>query len=181
LGWLLAAQPGAAQTDPDRVERLSLSPELSVTRLAGAWVSQTGGAVSLRMSPSIEIAGVGRVGLRHPIVENRGSRVQARFGYAGVRLTLRPTPERPRAFSPSLLVGGGNLDVREPSTRMIVDSDNGAIVEPGVAIDLPMVRRVVAAVAFSWRLALAFDAVGGVESENLTAPALSVGVRFGPF
>ena len=179
---LVVLRPAAAQGTEDGTPGLvRAAPELAVTRLAGAWVVQAGGSVSLQMDPRVQIGGLGRIGLDHPTVETDGSCVRARFGYGGLTVSWRPASARWPGLSISLLAGAGNVDVEEPNGGAMVDSDNGAIVEPALRISRPLADRLALAGVLSWRLAFGFDALGGIDSGRLRGPGLALGVVVGPF
>lgn len=179
---LAAVLPAAGQSidarDPSTA-RVRLAPELSFTRLAGSWVTQAGGSVSLDLSPWLSVGGTGRVGVEHPTVDEGSGRVRVRFGYGGVRLAARD-PSRP-SLSWEILAGAGNVDVEEPSVGGTVDSDNGAILEPAVGWRHPLGPSTALTGAVSWRLAFGFDALGNVDSSLLHGPSLTFGFSFGPF
>jgi hypothetical protein len=180
LLWVLLAARAAGQAPGPPRGRLSAAADLSVTRLSGEWIRQTGAALVLHVSPRIQVAGVARVGLDHPTVREQGD-VQVRFGYGGVRIAVQPAPERAPGFVLSFLGGAGNVDVREPTIGSIVDSENGGVVEPGVSFTHPIARRLGVLASASWRFAFEFDAVVGVDSAELGGPAIGIGLSFGPF
>ncbi len=133
------------------------------------------------MGPRVQIGGAGQIGLDHLTVETDGSRVRARFGYGRLTVSWRPTSARWPGLSISLLAGTGNVDVEEPNGGAMLDSDNGAIVEPALRISRPLADRLALAGALSWRLAFGFDALGGIDSGRLCGPGLALGVVVGPF
>jgi hypothetical protein len=177
---VLLAGRATGQAPEATAGRLSAATDLGVTRLSGEWIPQTGVALVLHVSPSIQLAGVARVGLDHPTVREQGD-VQVRFGYGGVRVAVRLAPERSPGLVLSLLGGAGNVDVQEPTIGAVVDSENGGVVEPGVSFTHPLRGRFGMIASASWRFAFEFDAVVGVDSAELGGPSLGIGLSFGPF
>jgi hypothetical protein len=180
LTWLLLAGPAAAQSADDSGARVSASTELALTQLADEWIPQAGGAITLRVAPWLQVGGVGRVGLEHLSLREQPG-VQIRFGYGGVRVGVRPAAARWPGFTVSLLGGAGNVDVRELTTAGVVDSENGGVIEPGVSLERALGSRVRAGASASWRFAFEFDAVVGIDSNELGGPAIGVGLTIGPF
>lgn len=147
--------------------------------LSGEWVPQASGALLFDVAPWIQIGGAGRVGLDHPTVR-APAELRIRFGYGGLRVAVRPVPERWPGLGLTLLAGAGNVDVQEPTLGSTVDSENGGILEPGVTFWRPLGARVGVLASASWRFAFAFETVV-VDSDDLGGPAFGVGLVFGPF
>jgi hypothetical protein len=176
------AGPAAAQTEEAVVDRRALaSAEIAATRLAGAWVSQAGGALSFRLGRRFEIGGAARVGLTTPTVLRGGSTARLHFGYAGARVTLLPAPERWSGLRVGVLLGGGNADVSDPGIGALVDSDNGAVIEPSTSYSRALTAKVAATAALSWRYAAGFRLIGGLRSRDLRGPSAGIAITVGPF
>ena len=180
LTCLLVARPATGQTPRDSESaggRISLIPELAITRLAGEWVPAAGATVSLRLASWIALGAGARVGLDHPTVVDAGSIVRLRFGYGGLRVALRPVSSGPTKVVLSLLAGAGNVDVQERSVGAVIDSDNGVVLEPAVTVARVVGSHVVATASLSWRITSGFEGVGGIDSSTLRGPGLALGNR----
>jgi hypothetical protein len=175
---LLAAR--ATGQAPAPAGRISAATDLSVTRLSGEWIPQTGLALALDVSPGVQLAGVARVGLDHPTLRDQGD-VQVRFGYGGVRLAVWPAPERSPGLVLSLMGGAGNVDVQEPTIGGVLDSENGGVIEPGLAVTHRLRGRLAVLASATWRFAFEFDAMVGADTAELGGPSLGIGLSFGPF
>jgi len=175
LTSLTLAGPAVAQISPVRTERASADVEFTLTQLTGAWVPQAGAAVALRLAPWVEVAGAGRIGLDHSVVEDQGSQLSVRFGYGGVRVIVEPLPLRARGLALHVLVGAGNVDIRGPNVDGVVDSENGVVLEPGVRFTSAALGALELGASLAWRSAFGFDVVGGIDDGMLTGPALTLG------
>lgn len=179
LTWLLLAGRATCQAPGAPPGRIVVGTDLSITRLAGAWVPQAGAAISLRLTPRILVGGVGRVDLEHLTIASQGD-VRVRFGYGGVRVEVQPWTRWP-GLGFSLLAGAGNVDALEPNTGSVVDSENGAIIEPGISFTRALVGRVGLFATASWRHAFEFEDVVSLDSRDLSGPRLGIGLTLGPF
>ena len=63
----------------------------------------------------------------------------------------------------------------------VLDSDNGAVLEPSLSWSLPLLSGVAGGGSLSWRFAYGFKALGGLESRDLSGPAFLVRLVLGPF
>ena len=171
----------AAQADAPLDQRAVVDAEIVATRLAGSWVPQGGGSLSFRLGRRFEVGGTARVGLSAPTVTRGGPTVRLDFGYAGARVTVQPAPDEHPGFRLGLMTGVGNADVTDPSTGGLLDSDNGAVVEPSASYGRPLVRKVGAGAFVSWRYATRFRLIGGVRSRDLRGPSAGIAISVGPF
>ena len=183
LAALVAAAPAAqarAQSN-DGDARAATGAWLGTSRIAGSWVGQAEASFSIRVLPWLEVGGAGRIDLHHPTIENQGSSLRVRFGYGGLELDAHPRPMGRDMLRVGVLLGAGNLDVQDPAVGTVLDSDNGAVIEPSVSLNVPLVGKLAARAAGSWRVAVGFEALGGLGSRNLSGPALLLGLAVGPF
>lgn len=176
---LAAAAPIAGQGTEDGRGRVDT--EVALTRLAGDWVPLVGAALSVRLTPGIEIGGAGRVALEHPRVPGGAAGLRVRFGYGGLRVTVRPAPTRLPGLRLAVLLGAGNADVHDPAAELDVDSDNGPVLEPALSWTAPLRSRLALSLSASYRIALGFDALGEVSSGDLRGSSFGAGLRLGPF
>lgn len=176
LVTLAHARPVAAQSDPLAVA----AAEIGVTRLAGQWVPAAGGALSVRLAPWIDVGGAARVALADPSVTRDGSRVRIHFGYAGLRVSTRPAPERARGVRLDLLVAAGNVDLEDAGAGTAIDSDNGALLEPSLSVTRAVAGPLSMSAAAAWRFVAGFDLLGDVDTRDLRGPTFSVGLAIGP-
>ena len=163
------------------MESALIGAEVGVTRLAGHWVPGAGEAISLRVSPALELAGAARIALTHATVRRARSTVWLRFGYGGLRVVFRPAPQNGPDLRIGLLLGVGNADVHDPAVGTLLDSDNGLVLEPSVALQRTLGSRVATSAAFSWRVAAGFAALGGVHSRDVRGPTVALGLVVGLF
>jgi hypothetical protein len=168
-----AADLGAS---PD--QRAHAAAEIAATRLFGEWVPLAGGSLTFRLGRRFEIGGATRFGLSSATLAG-GSRLH--FGYAGARFTILPAPSRWSGARVGLLLAGGNADVRDPAVGAVVDSDNGAVLEPSASYSRTLAPRVAATAALSWRYATGFRLIGDVLSRDLRGPAAAFAIAVGPF
>ena len=140
-----------------------------------------GGSLTFRISSLVEIGGGGRIDLSHPTLTGLGSPSRLHFGYAGLQVTLRPAPRVWPGLRLGALLGAGNLDVRDPAVGAVLDSDNGAVVEPSLSWSLPFLPGMAGGGSLSWRFAYGFKALGGLQSQDLNGPAFLVRLVLGPF
>ena len=179
---LAAARPASAQGPPsDSADRALAAVELGATRLAGAWIPQAGGTLAIRLSTGLELGGSGRIGLRHATLADGGSELRLQFGYGGLKVMVRPIPAVAPGLRLGMLVGAGNADLEDPTAGTVIDSDNGGVLEPMLSLSTTFLPRLTGALSFSWRLAFAFEALGGLESRKLRGPSLNVALVLGPF
>jgi hypothetical protein len=176
LTWLLLVGRATGQAPGTSPGRVLVGANLSITTVASEWVPQAGAAISLRLTPRITVGAVGRVDLEPLTIE--GQHVRVRFGYGGVRVGVQ-------ALSPglavSLLAGAGNVDALESVVENVVDSENGAIVEPGISYTYGLVGRLGVSATASWRTAFEFEEVVGLDSSDFSGPTLGIELTFGPF
>jgi len=133
----MAARPAGTQAPvADPATRATATVNAGVSRLGGEWVTQAGGSLSFRISSFIEIGGGGRIDLSHPALTGLGSPSRLHFGYAGLQVTLRPAPRGLPGLRLGALLGAGNLDVKDPAVGAVLDSDNGAVLEPSLSWSL---------------------------------------------
>ena len=178
----MAARPVGAQAPAANLaNRATATVDGGISRVAGEWVTQAGGSLSFRISSFIELGGGGRIDLSHHTPTGPGSPSRLHFGYAGLQVTLLPAPRGLPGLRLGALLGAGNLDVRDPSVRVVLDSDNGAVLEPSAAWSLPLLPAVVVGGSLSWRFAYGFKALGGIESRDLSGPAFRLHLLLGPF
>jgi hypothetical protein len=183
--FLLLAVTRAADaqsaTPPDE-HRAQAAAELAVTRLAGAWVPLASGSLSFRLTRRIEVEALARVALSKPTVAEGGSTVRLHFGYAGARVTFLPAPQRFSGVRLGLLLAGGNADAEDEAVGGLLDSDNGAVLEPALIYSRTLLPEVAAAGTLAWRYARGFSLLGGdLRSRDLRGPSLGVGFAIGPF
>ena len=178
----MAARPAGAQAPvADPATRATATVNAGVSRLGGEWVTQAGGSLSFRISSFIEIGGGGRIDLSHPALTGLGSPSRLHFGYAGLQVTLRPAPRGLPGLRLGALLGAGNLDVKDPAVGAVLDSDNGAVLEPSLSWSLPLFYGLGGGGSISWRFAYGFKALGGLASQDLSGPAFLVRLLLGPF
>lgn len=175
--------PAAARAQTyDGEARASVRAELGATRLAHESVRAAGVRILFRVARAVEVGGAARVDLTHPLVATDGAaRLQARFGYGGVLLELRPAPESAPGLRLGTVLGAGNVQLRDPDSETVLDADNGLVAEPQVSWWIGVVPRVKLGVSAGWRLTRGFQALGGLASPDLRGGLLLAGIELGPF
>ena len=182
LTLLVAAQHAGAQAPASApATRVTASVDAGVSRVAGEWVPQVGGALTFRLSRFIAVGGAGRVDVTHPELAGQGSTLRMRFGYGGLQVVLHPAPEGWPGLRLGALLAAGNVDVQDRAVGAVLDSDNGAVLEPSMSLSLPLISRVAGSASLSWRLAYGFATLGGLASRDLRGPAFLLGLMLGPF
>jgi hypothetical protein len=80
-----------------------------------------------------------------------------------------------------LLLAGANADLRDPAVGTLVDSENGAVVEPSASYSRAVLPGVTATGAVSWRFATRFGRIGDLRSRDLRGPGAGFALAIGPF
>ena len=138
LTLLVAAQHAGAQAPASApATRVTASVDAGVSRVAGEWVPQVGGALTFRLSRFIAVGGAGRVDVTHPELAGQGSTLRMRFGYGGLQVVLHPAPEGWPGLRLGALLAAGNVDVQDRAVGAVLDSDNGAVLEPSMSLSPP--------------------------------------------
>jgi hypothetical protein len=138
-----------------------------------------GAAALLGVSSDWRVGGAGF----SMMVEN----LELHIGYAGllVERVLRPlyTPDsgRPANVVARLTIGAGNGEVRDAATGARLRSDNFAVLEPALSLQVPLSRLISAGATAGYRVVGGVDGLQGVEEENLTGWSLGLLIRAGPF
>ena len=179
--WVAGGHASAQAPGADPATRAIATADAGFSRVAGEWVPQAGGTLSFRISPFLEVGGGARIDLSHPTFTSQGSTSRLRFGYGGLQVALRPAPQGWPDLRLGALIGAGNLDVQDPAVGTVLDSDNGAVLEPYASWSLPLTSKVAGGASFSWRFAYGFTARGGIASGDLSGPALLLRLVLGPF
>jgi hypothetical protein len=118
------------------------------------------------------------VDLEHlTIASQRSARV--RFGYGGLRVEVQPVARWP-GLGASLMAGAGNVDALEAGTERVLDSENGAIIEPGISFTRRVVDRLGLFASASWRHAFEFEELVTLDSWDLSGWRLGLGLTLGP-
>lgn len=182
LSAVATLRPAAADAQtPDPDARAAVRVEVGATRVAHESVRAGGARILFRVASAVDVGGAARVDLTHPMVATDGVALQARFGYGGVLVELRPAPARAPGLRIGTLVGAGNLHLRDPEAKTLLDSDNGLVAEPQASWWIGVAPRLKLGVTAGWRLTRGFQALGGVVSADLRGGLLLAGVELGPF
>lgn len=154
---------------------------MGATRVAHASVRAGGARILFRVARDLEVGGAARVDLTHPLVATDGVALQARFGYGGILVELRPAATRAPGLRVGAIVGAGNVHLRDRESGTVLDSDNGLVAEPHLSWWIGVAPRVKLGVTGGWRLARGFQALGGLVSRDLRGGLALAGIELGPF
>jgi hypothetical protein len=167
-----------------------LELSLSVASVRAQTSPLLGAAALLGVSPAWRVGGAGfsmleRVNLEiPPPLEN----LELHIGYAGVlvervlrSLSTSPASGRSAALMARMILGAGNGEVRDAATGARLRSDNFAVVEPAVSVQVPLSRLISAGAAAGYRVVSGVDGLQSVEEENLRGWSLGLLFRVGPF
>lgn len=182
---VLLLGPGAplrAQERGPDVPTASLESGLRFTRMRSRGVRMPGGLAQLRVAPGIWVGGGGwwmKDAVRFRRTPGQERALRAGYGGAVVSFPL-PLTTTGAAATGRALVGAGNADVSDPASGALLESDNFAVLEPELDVEVSLIARLHLLAGASWRFAFGVEDLTGVDRTDLSGPALVLALRIGP-
>lgn len=153
-----------------------------LSSLRSTRVSLLGGSVGFDLGSGPRFGAGGWI-LTDPVeltTGRSGSGVHLRLAYGGVLSEWPLLRTRRVDAAAGLLVGVGNAKLELAAVGAEIASDNFAVVEPGVVVDLRVASWLGLVGGLSWRWVGGVEDLPGVDGEHLEGVSGTLGLRLGP-
>lgn len=157
------------------------SPELRMTTVNGDFAILMGGRGGLIINHKWVIGGGGwSVKNNLKLNQNSQNPTQLNMKYGGVFLAYIFSPDDPIHFGIDLLLGGGNVSIKEIDSNREISLDRFFITEPGASVILTVSHYVRISLGANYRF-ISQANLENIGNSDLSGPALYGTIKFGLF
>jgi hypothetical protein len=178
LALLVSMTDGQAQEAVERnaVQGL-VEGHFRATRLADATAWMAGGALGLRLTEGLLVAGEASTLIEDIALTNDGAPIHLGFGYGGVAFQYLFGSSDARVLGLGLFAGAGRAQTREGVSGAVLGVENVILLRPEILAVRSLYRSLSVGVALGYRWAWGLDDLSGLTNADLRAVSASVSLR----